>query len=97
MNEYLKPMQKELEYSDDTCELLESIGIVLTEYGHDCHKYNLQGSPIDISYIDSMIFKIRDTEFLIETEYSNYLTVCKETVNDWASIIIDFWEQYPEY
>ena len=42
MNEYLKPMQIELDVSDDVCELLEAIGIVITsKYGQDCHNYNL--------------------------------------------------------
>ena len=98
MNEYLKPMQKELEYPDDVCELLEAIGIAITsKYGQDCHNYGLKGSPIDIALINSAIFNIRDTEFLIETGYSDYLVVCKDTIYEWASIIVDFWNMYPDY
>ena len=98
MNEYLKPMQMELEYSDDVCELLEAIGIVITsKYGQDCHHYGLKGSPIDISLFDSAIFNIRDTGFLDTTEYSGYLVCSKDTIYEWASVIVDFWEKYPNY
>lgn len=98
MNEYLKPMQMELDVSDDVCELLEAIGIVITsDYGEDCHNYSLEGSPIDIALIDSAIFNIRDTGFLIETGYSDTLICSKDTVYEWASIIVDFWRQYPNY
>ena len=98
MNEYLKPMQIELDVSDGVCELLEAIGIVITsKYGQDCHNYNLKGSPIDISLIDSAIFNIRDTGFLAETEYSDTLICSKDTIYEWASIIVDFWDKYPNY
>ena len=98
MNEYLKPMQIELDVSDDVCELLEAIGIVITsDYGEDCHNYGLEGSPIDIALIYSAIFNIRDTEFLSETGYSDTLVCSKDTVYEWASIIVDFWRQYPNY
>ena len=97
MNEYLKPMQMELDVSDDVCELLEAIGIVITSrYGEDCHNYGLEDSPIDIALIDSAIFNIRDTEFLIENYGHLDLEVCQDTIYEWASIIVDFWRQYPD-
>ena len=98
MNKYLKPMQMGLDVSYDVCKLLEAIGIVITsKYGKDCHNYGLEGSPIDIDLIYSAIFNIRDTEFLIETGYSDTLVCSKDTIYEWASIIVDFWEQYPNY
>ena len=98
MNKYLKPMQMGLDVSYDVCKLLEAIGIVITsKYGVDCHNYGLEGSPIDIDLIYSAIFNIRDTEFLIETGYSDTLVCSKDTIYEWASIIVDFWRQYPNY
>lgn len=85
MNEYLKNMQKELGLSEETCEVLEGIGIIITsKYGQDCHDYNVVGSPIDIKLIYSEILNIRDTEFLIEMGYLNTLVVSKDTVYEWG-------------
>ena len=98
MNKYLKPMQKELGLSEETCEVLEAIGIVITsKYGQDCHNYNMIGSPIDIELIKSVILNIRDTEFLIEIGYSDTLVVSKDTIYEWALAIMSFWKEYPEY
>lgn len=98
MNKYLKEMQKELGLSDDVCEILEKIGIIITsEYGQDCHDYNVVGSPVDIKLINSEILNIRDTEFLIEMGYPNTLVVSKDTVYEWALAIVSFWEEYPKY
>lgn len=98
MNEYLKNMQKELGLSEETCEVLEGIGIIITsKYGQDCHDYNVVGSPIDIKLIYSEILNIRDTEFLIEMGYLNTLVVSKDTVYEWALAIVSFWEEYPKY
>lgn len=96
MNEYLKPLQMEIDMPDNVCNLLEAIGIAIySKYGIDCHRYDLKGSPIDIALIESAIFNIRDTEFLIETGYPD-LVVCKDTIYEWASVIVDYWEQYPD-
>lgn len=98
MNKYLKNMQKELGLSEDTCEVLEAIGIIITsEYGQDCHDYNVVGSPVDIKLINSEIFNIRNTEFLNEMGYSDTLVVSQDTVYEWARIIVSFWQEYPEY
>lgn len=98
MNKYLKPMQKELGLSEETCETLEAIGIVITsKYGQDCHNYNMVGSPVDIKLINSEIFNIRNTEFLSEMGYSDTLVVSKDTVYEWALAIVSFWEEYPKY
>lgn len=98
MNEYLIPMQKELELSDNTCELLEAIGIAITsKHGIDCHNYGLKGSPIDIIMIYNDIQAIRDTEYLIEAGYNPYLVCSKDTVYEWASIIVSFTNDYPNY
>lgn len=98
MNKYLKNMQKELGLSEDTCEVLEAIGIIITsEYGQDCHNYNVVGSPVDIKLINSEIFNIRDTGFLNEMGCSDTLVVSQDTVYDWALIIVSFWEEYPKY
>lgn len=98
MNEYLKPMQMELELSDNVCELLEAIGIAITsKHGVDCHKYGLKGSPIDIIMIYNDIQTIRDTEYLIETGYNPFLVVSKDTIYEWASIIVNFTNDYPNY
>lgn len=98
MNEYLKPMKEELGLSEETCEVLEAIGIVITSrYGQDCHNYNVVGSPVDIEFINSEIFNIRNTEFLKEKGYSDTFIVSKDTIYEWASIIVSFWEEYPKY
>ena len=98
MNEYLKPMQMELELSDNVCELLEAIGIAITsKYGVDCHNYGLKGSPIDIIMIYNDIQAIRDTEYLIEAGYNPFLVVSKDTIYEWASIIVSFTNDYPNY
>lgn len=98
MNEYLKPMQNELKLSNDVCELLEAIGIAITStYGVDCHNYHLKGSPIDIIMIYNDIQAIRDTEYLIEAGYSPFLVCNKDTVYEWAQIIVQFSNDYPNY
>lgn len=97
MNKYLKPMQIQLDLMADVCVLLEAIGIrIYSEYGIDCHKYDLEGSPIDIALIESAIFNIRDTDFLIENGYLD-LVVCEDTIYEWASIIVKFWDKNPNY
>lgn len=98
MNKYLKDIQERLGLTEETCEVLEAIGIVITsKYGQDCHNYNVVGSPVDIELIDSEIFNIRNTEFLSEMGYSDTLVVSKDTVHEWALIIVSFWEEYPKY
>lgn len=98
MNKYLKDIQERLGLTEETCEVLEAIGIVITsKYGQDCHNYNLVGSPVDIELIKSAILNIRDTEFLIEMGYSDTLVVSKDTIYEWALAIVSFWKEYPEY
>lgn len=98
MNKHLIDIQQRLGISEDVCEILEKIGVIITsEYGQDCHNYNLVGSPIDIELIESEIFKIRDTDFLKEKGYPKTLVVSKDTIYEWASIIVSFWEECPEY
>lgn len=98
MNKYLKDIQERLGLTEETCEVLEAIGIVITsKYGQDCHNYNVVGSPVDIELISSDISKIREKGFLSEIGYSDTLVVSQDTVYEWALIIVSFWEEYPKY
>ena len=93
---YLLPMVKKMGISEETAKILEQIGIKLTYDGHDCHKYGMSGSPIDIEYIQNMIFKVRDKKIDEKRGYK-YLVVSKDTIWEWAYLIEEFWDEYPDY
>lgn len=93
-NEALKEVYLVDQYGEDVVALLEAIGIAITRYGIDCHNYHVKGSPIDVVLIDETIMKIQSKG--LDLTENGYLAL-HGNVNEWACLIIDFWDKYPNY
>lgn len=94
-NEVLKQCYLANQYSESVIAHLEAIGIeIYSKYGIDCYNYAIKGSPIDIVLIHDTIQKIQ-AKGLDLTE-NGYLAI-HGNIHEWASLIVDFWNRYPNY
>lgn len=94
-NQALQGKAEEMNISEDLVACYERIGMkVYSKYGKSCYKYSVLGSPVDVQYIEDAVMAAQEVGMDYD-EHGNIVSI--HDTDNWAAILVDFWDKYPNY